>query len=38
MKEETFSLMEKLRVKLLTFPSAELAVFDKGKKKLLNVF
>ncbi len=38
MKEETFSLMEKLRVKLLTFPSAELAVFDRGKKKLLNIF
>ena len=38
MHEETYSLMEKLRVKLLAFPNAELSVFDKGKKKLLNVF
>ncbi len=38
MHEENYSLMEKLRVKLLAFPSAELSVFDKGKKKLLNIF
>jgi len=38
MHEENFSLMEKLRVKLLAFPLAELSVFDKGKKKLLNIF
>lgn len=38
MHEENFSLMEKLRVKLLAFPAAELNVFDKGKKKLLNIF
>ncbi|RPH32924.1 MAG: hypothetical protein EHM93_07010 [Bacteroidales bacterium] len=38
MHEENYSLMEKLRVKLLAFPTAELSVFDKGKKKLLKVF
>lgn len=38
MREENYSLMEKLRVKLLAFPSAELSVFDKGKRKLLKVF
>jgi L-fucose isomerase-like protein len=38
MHEENYSLMEKLRVKLLAFPAAELSVFDKGKKKLLNIF
>lgn len=38
MLEESYLSMEKLRVKLLAFPSAEISVFDKGKKKLLNLF
>ncbi len=38
MHDENYSIFEKLRVKLLAFNSAELSVFDKGKKKLLNLF
>jgi len=38
MHDENYSLLEKLRVKLLAFSSAEIGVFDKGKKKLLNLF
>lgn len=38
MHDENYSIMEKLRVKLLAFSAAEIGVFDKGKKKLLNLF
>lgn len=38
MHDENYSLSEKLRVKLLAFASADLGVFDKGKKKLQNLF
>lgn len=38
MQDNGLNLMEKLRVKLLAYPSAELSVFDRGKKKYLGLF
>lgn len=38
MQEDSLSIMEKLRVKLLAFPAAELSLYDKAKKRHLALF
>jgi len=38
MHDSSLKKMEKLRVKLLAYPAAELSVFDRAKKKHLNLF